>query len=132
MSRVQSVAREGMRADGRMCRECSRPLDLGVGAVAWKGGLRSCDRCERPRTLALRFKVERGIWCVEFLDPRSRFPVAPCRRFQDEEKIRELIRRTPSRFNLADKQALDVGLSRGMGELDIQVTADQLRKLQGK
>jgi len=59
-------------------------------------------------------------------------PVAPCRRFQDAEKIRELIRRTPSRLNLAENQALDFGITRGLGAIDIEVTADQLRKLKSK
>ncbi len=121
-----------MREEGRMCLDCPRPLDMGVGAMAWKGGSRFCDRCGRPQRVTLRYRMERDVWCVEFLDSRSHLPVAPLWRVLDAEKIRELIRRTPTRFTLADRQALDLGLSNGRGAIGIEVTADQLRKLKEK
>jgi hypothetical protein len=118
-----------MKADGRMCFSCARPLDMGVGALAWTGGVRYCDRCGRSQRVGLTFRVEHGVWHVNFVDQRSRMTIVPTWRVQDPEKIRELVRRTSTRFNLADNQAFDLGLSNGRGAIDIELTAEQLRSL---
>ena len=132
MGVVERASIKSMKADGRMCLNCPRPIDMGTDAMVWTGGPRYCTQCSRPQKVAMRFKLQRSVWCVEFLEPRSRLPLAPCCRFQDGAKIRELIHRTPSRLTLAENQALDLGLSNGLGELDILITTEQLRKLKVK
>lgn len=56
-------------------------------------------------------------------------PVGRIRHFGSEDKLRELIVRTPTRFDLAGKQALDHAFQGGHGGVYLELTAEQYMKL---
>jgi hypothetical protein len=116
---------EDMRDTGRMCIYCPRLLDV----LIWHGGPRSCDHCAQLQPVTLRFKFERSVWWVQFLNPKSYLPLAPPLRFQEPTKIRELVGRTPTRWTLGERQAFEYGLVTGDGRCDIQLTMKQLKAL---
>ena len=72
-----------------------------------------------------------GTWIVNFLEMDAQTPVGRIRRFGSKEKVQELIARTPSRFVLADKQALDYAFEIGRGCVHLSLTAEQYWKLKG-
>jgi hypothetical protein len=47
-------------------------------------------------------------------------------------KLRELIARTPTRFDLAEKQALEHAFEGGRGGVDLELTREQYRKRNDK
>ncbi len=73
----------------------------------------------------------RGSWTVQFLEPDLKTSVGRIRKFASDDKIRELIARTPTRLDLAAKEALEYAISTGRGGIDLLVTQEQYRKLRG-
>ena len=51
------------------------------------------------------------------------------RRFQHADSIREMVKRTPTRFNSEDRNLFEMGLEHGKGIVAIEVTAEQFLKL---
>ena len=51
--------------------------------------------------------------------------------FESEEKVRKLISRTATKFDLAGRQALDAGFGGGRGGVYLDLSAEQYRKLRG-
>jgi hypothetical protein len=96
----------------------------------WPGGERYCDRCEGPRKVYMGFFTRRG-WSCTFLEPDLKTPIGPIRKFGSEDKLRELIARTPTKLTLADRQAFDHAIANGRGGIYLELTAEQYRKLRG-
>lgn len=107
-----------------MCSSCMSLIALGD----WPGGERQCSRCARPKSVWLRFKYEHGDWYVEFLDPNWMM-VGRKRRFDHADTIRDMISRTPTRLDLAARQALDSALQNGEGGVKLEQTGEQYAKL---
>jgi len=68
-------------------------------------------------------------WVVQFLEPDMKTPVGRIRRLCDVSKVRELIDRTPTKLDLAAKQALEQAISIRRGGMFLELTGDQYRKL---
>jgi len=66
---------------------------------------------------------------VHFLQPDLKTSVGRSRSFGSEDKLRELIARTPTRFDPAGKQALEHAFTGGRGGLYLELTEEQYRKL---
>ena len=49
--------------------------------------------------------------------------------FESEEKVRELISRTATKFDLAGRQALDAGFEMGRGGVYLDLSTEQYQKL---
>jgi len=59
------------------------------------------------------------------MEPDLKTPVGRIRHFGSEDKLRELIARTPTRFDLAGKQALDHAFAGGRGGVYLNLTGAQ-------
>jgi hypothetical protein len=70
-------------------------------------------------------------WACSFVEVDAKTPVGPIRQFGTADKVRELIARTPTRFDLAGKQALEYAFQNGRGGTYLELTAEQYRKLKG-
>lgn len=108
-----------------MCSNCKSLIALGD----WTCGERYCDRCGRSKEVWIRFKYEHTFWEVEFLDPKNWMTVGRKRRFNHADTIRDLVSRTPTRMNLAARQAFDFALQSGQGQVKIELTGEQYAKL---
>lgn len=117
-----------MRESGRMCCNCNIliPLD------GWPGGRRYCHICGRPKSVWLRFKYIYTVWEVEFLDDKNWMTVGRKRRFDHADSIRDMVARTPTRLDLAARQALDSALQNGEGGIKLELTGEQYAKLRKK
>jgi hypothetical protein len=51
-------------------------------------------------------------------------PLAKPRCFQHADSIREMVRRTPTRFNSEDRSLFEMGLEQGEGLVGIEVTSE--------
>lgn len=118
-----SMAR--LRESGRMCWSCRTLIALG----RWQGGERLCDRCARPQKVWLRFKYEHTYWYVEFLEPKHWMTVGRKRRFESADPIRDMVARTSTRMDLAARQAFDIALQSGQGQIELELTGEQFIKL---
>lgn len=109
----------------KICAICSNPIDLGN----WPSGERRCDRCGGTHRVYLTF-FERGDgWVCSFVETDLKTPIGRIRQFGSADKLLDLIGRTPTRFDLAGKQALEHALAQGRGGLFLQLTEDQYQKL---
>jgi len=70
----------------------------------------------------------RDVWMCSFLETDLKTPIGRIRKFS-EENLRELIARTPTRFDLPGKQALDSAFGNGFGGVFLDLTAAQYQKL---
>lgn len=106
-----------------MCTSCHSMPD----APAWPAP-RQCSRCEAGRPnlqrVYLGFQLSYG-WHVHFLEPGLKKTAARGRTFADAEKIRELIRRTPTKMDAAAWQALEYAFEKGRGGLYLTLTEEQ-------
>jgi len=108
-----------------MCCQCKTLIPLGK----WAGGRRYCERCGRSKFVWLRFKYIRTVWEVEFLDAQTWLTVGRKRQFESADTIRELVGRTPTRPDLATRQAFEFALQQGEGQIKLELTAEQFWKL---
>lgn len=74
---------------------------------------------------------ERGGWVVQFLELDAKTSIGRIRTFGSADKLRELIARTPTRLDLAAKQALEHAIQGGRGGVYLDLTSEQYRKLKG-
>ena len=114
-----------MRASGRMCSRCRRPIDVGQ----WPGGERLCTRCERLASVILKMTLASGYWSLEFLDARTRLLLGPRRRVQHADSVLEMVGRTPTRMTLEERAIFEMILQGGRGELRLVLSGDQLSKV---
>src|ERR1700677_1530183 len=121
----QSTSRQ--RLAGKICAICSLPLDLGN----WPGGERRCDRCAGIHKVYMTYMLRDG-WSVQFLEPDLKTPVGRIRQLGNVDKVKELIARTPTRLDLAAKQAIEHAIARGRGGIYLDLTGEQYRKLAGQ
>ena len=112
------------RQAGKICAICSFPIDLGN----WPGGERRCDRCTGTHKVYMTYMLRDG-WSVQFLESDLKTPVGRIRELGSVDKVRELIARTPTRLDLAAKQAIEHAIARGRGGMYLQLTEDQYQKL---
>ena len=68
-------------------------------------------------------------WSVQFLEPDLKTPVGRIRQLGSLDKVKELITRTPTRLDLAAKQAIEHAITVGRGGIYLELTAEQYRKL---
>lgn len=113
------------RTAGKICVICSTSIDLGN----WQGDERRCDRCGGIRRVYVTFFLSGGGWVCSFTETDLKTPTGRSRTFGSEDKLRELIVRTPTRFDLAGKQALEHAFAGGRGGLYLELTGEQYRKL---
>lgn len=64
-------------------------------------------------------------WACSFVEADAKTPVGRIRQFGTADKLRELVARTPTRFDLAGKQALEHAIQGGRGGLYLDLTAAQ-------
>ena len=113
------------RTAGKICAICSTSIDPG----SWPGGERRCDRCVGTRRINVTFFLRGDVWVCSFMEPDLKTPIGRSRAFGSEHKLRELIARTPTRFDLAGKQALEHAFAGGRGGLYLKLTGEQYWKL---
>lgn len=118
------------REAGKICCKCHSLLH-----PPHPGRERYCDRCGPTRRVFMTFFARGGpgihdeTWVVSFLEADLRTPIGRIRKFGSADKLRELIARTPTRFDLAGKQALEVAFSGGRGGVYLELSQDQYQKL---
>lgn len=79
----------------------------------------------------MTFFVRGDGWVCSFVEADLKTPIGRIRQFGSADKLRELIARTPTRFDLAGKQALAHAIEGGRGGLYLELTGEQYRKLKG-
>lgn len=72
--------------------------------------------------------VQRNGWACGFLEPDCKMPVYRMKTFATEDKVRELIARTPTRMDQASKQAVEHTFLIGRGGVWLELTAEQYAK----
>jgi hypothetical protein len=95
----------------------------------WPGGERRCDRCAGTHRVYLTFFRRGDGWVCSFVEAELKTPVGRIRQFGSADKLRQLIARTPTRFDLAGKQALEHALERQRGGVYLELTREQYRRL---
>jgi hypothetical protein len=113
------------RIAGRICAICSNPIDLGM----WPSGERRCDRCAGTHRVYVTFTLRGDAWVCSFVETDLKTPIGRVRQFGSAHKLRELIARTPTRFDLAGKQALEHAIQGGRGGLYLHLTDEQYKAL---
>ena len=124
-----------MRLAGKICCLCSRHLD----AMLWQPpGERTCEACEAQRSptpklhrIHMSFVLHER-WHCTFLAEDLRTPIAPARTFSNPDSMLELIRRGNGFRDLACRQAVDLAIEAGRGNVDLLLTPEQFAKLTGK
>ena len=125
MKRAERREEHRMIEDGKLCGRCKRLFYAGQGP---KTEL-FCHCPKLNQLLNLRYERIGGVWRCEFLDRRTMTPLAKPRRFQHADSIREMVRRTPTRFDSEDRNLFEMGLEHGRGLVGIELTAEQFLKL---
>lgn len=125
MKRAERREERHMIEDGKLCGRCKRLIYAGQGQ---KGELH-CHCPKQNQYLNLRYELIDGVWRCEFLDRRTMSPLARQRCFQHADSIREMVRRTPTRFNSEDRNLFEMGLEYGKGLVGIELTAEQFGRL---
>lgn len=72
---------------------------------------------------------QRGDWACSFFEENLFTTVGRTRHFGSDQKIRDLVARTPTHLNLEDQQAFDYGLSVGRGAVWLSLTLEQYGSL---
>jgi hypothetical protein len=115
-----------MRLAGKTCCFCRSML-----SPPYPGRERACSRCQASRTihrLSMRFEKCFG-WRVSFQDLENNGVTLREFTFADSAKIEELVARTSTPMRLEDRQALEHGLRRGLGAVNLVLADEQYRKL---
>jgi hypothetical protein len=71
-------------------------------------------------------------WHCTFFAEDLRTPIAPARTFSKPDSMLEMIRRGHSPRDLACRQAVDLAIEAGRGNVDLLLTPEQFAKLMGK
>lgn len=75
-------------------------------------------------------KFERRVdWHITFIDAVQGRPLARSLTYRDATKIVELARRGGHPMNLEGRQALDMGISNGLGSVTLKLNREQYAKL---
>lgn len=113
-----------MRESGRICRSCKVTLD----SPPARARERYCDRCGTKRSsrrVYLRFFAYKDAWTVQFSKVTLDRALDLVRTFRDEQAIRNLIDRTPTKIDSAAKNALEYAFEKGRGGIHLDLTAAQ-------
>jgi hypothetical protein len=70
-----------------------------------------------------------GEWVVQFSPPSLDRALGPIRVWQSSDVIRELIRRTPTKMDLAANQALELAFQMGRGAIFLDLLPEQYASL---
>ena len=124
-----------MRLAGKICCLCGRHLD----AMLWQPpGERVCNSCEAKRSptpklhrIHMSFVLHER-WHCTFLAEDLRTTIAPARTFSTSDSMLEMIRRGNGFRDLACRQAVDLAIQAGRGNVDLLLTPEQFAKLTGK
>jgi hypothetical protein len=99
---------------------------------------RVCEACETQRApipklhrIHMSF-VLRERWHCTFLAEDLRTTIAPARTFSNSDSMLEMIRRGNGFRDLACRQAVDLAIQAGRGNVDLLLTPEQFAKLTGK
>ena len=101
-------------------------------------GERVCETCETQRAPTPKLHrihmsfVLRERWHCTFLAEDLRTPIAPARTLSHPDSMREMIRRGNGFRDLACRQAVDLAIQAGRGNVDLLLTPEQFAKLTGK
>jgi hypothetical protein len=101
-------------------------------------GERVCDSCEAQRSPIPKLRrihmsfVLHERWHCTFLAEDLRTPIAPARTFSKPDSMLEMIRRGNGLRDLACRQAVDLAIQAGRGNVDLLLTPEQFAKLTGK
>jgi hypothetical protein len=71
-------------------------------------------------------------WHCTFLAEDLRTPIVPARTFSNPDSMLERIRRGNGFRDLACRQAVDLAIQAGRGNVDLLLTPEQFAKLMGK
>jgi hypothetical protein len=101
-------------------------------------GERVCNSCEAKRSptpklhrIHMSFVLHER-WHCTFLAEDLRTPIAPARTFSNPDSMLEMIRRGNGFRDLACRQAVDLAIQAGRGNVDLLLTTEQFAKLTGK
>ncbi len=93
---------------------------------------RYCKTCEPRHRVYMHFQNVRQGWRVTFLEQDLKTPLPRVFVFQNPAKISELAVRGGADNTLADRQALEHGISIGRGGLSLNLTPEQYKTLKVK
>jgi hypothetical protein len=121
-----------MRLAGKICCMCKVFLpDYG-----WQGGERYCNKCLPRGTYRVYMsffvrgsQANGNEWVVQFSPPSLDRAIGPLRVWKSSDVIQELIRRTPTKLDLAAHQALDIAFETGRGGIFLNLTPEQYARL---
>jgi hypothetical protein len=68
-------------------------------------------------------------WVVQFMSETLNRAIGPIRVWQSADVILELIRRTPTKMDLATKQSLEMAFQKGRGGLILNLLPEQYARL---
>ena len=123
-----STARQ--RQEGKICCECRIPLAIDPDR---EQGERLCPRCTEKRIpkrkIFMSYALVKGIWHCQFLEADLKTSLPRKFSFASDEKLIELAKRGGALRDLADKQALERGMSTGRGSLNLHLTSEQYETL---
>ena len=79
----------------------------------------------------MQFMLAKAGWSVSFLEEDCKTSLPRHFVFQSELKILDLARHGGAAFDLADRQAIEHGISMGRGSVWLELTREQYGKLCG-
>lgn len=125
---VERASTVRQRERGQRCAACDVYLGGDRGEV---GNWRFCARCapQRHRAYLTFFVRGAGQWVCSFLEPDLRTPVGRGCLFGSAEKVRELVRKSQTRLEEAERRTLEAGLETGRGGLWLELSAEQYLRL---
>lgn len=72
---------------------------------------------------------KRNGWVYQFLEADLKATIGRIRTCTIADVLRDLLERTPTKFDLGGKQAVQYGFSIGRGAVDLKLTQEQYRKM---
>lgn len=86
----------------------------------------------RTHQIIIKWELHIGDWLVNFLDPRSRLPLSRQRVYPNYEPIIGMVSRSITNVQGGPKGIIfRKGLDEGKGEIQIEISDEQMRKLKG-
>jgi hypothetical protein len=113
-----------MRLGGQICALCARALP-----EPHTRGEKRCLACGGTRRVYMTF-MNRAGWYCQFLESDLRTSLHRTLTFATPGKIIEVAERGGGLKDLADRQALEVGIAKGRGGIYLELTAQQYAALQ--
>ena len=117
-----------MRLAGLICCACKVSLPPEPNQ---KPGERYRARCAPLHRVLMQFMLAKAGWSVSFLEEDCKTSLPRHFVFQSELKILDLARHGGASFDLADRQAIEHGISMGRGSVWLELTREQYGKLCG-